>query len=129
MNRTWSISNIDPLTEIVIGCAFEVGNELGYGFLEKVNENALFVLLTQRGLRVEQQRPIKVKFRGAVVGDYFADLVVEDLLIVEIKCASGIDDAHVAQCINYLSATGMRYCLIINFGSKVDVRRLGNTRH
>lgn len=128
MDRPWSVNNIDPLTELVIGCAFDVGNALGYGFLEKVNENALFVSLTRMGLKVEQQKPIKVRFQGVVVGDYYPDLIVEDLLIVEVKCASGIDDAHVAQCVNYLSATGMKWCLIINFGPKVEFRRLGNTR-
>jgi GxxExxY protein len=115
---------LNEITEGVLGCAYRVANELGVGYLEKVYENALFVDVTQSGLRAEQQRPIIVRYHGAVVGEYVADLLVEGLVIVEVKHIRALDDVHTAQCINYLKATGLKVCLLINFGkSKIEIKR------
>ncbi|RME20210.1 MAG: GxxExxY protein [Candidatus Zixiibacteriota bacterium] len=117
----------DALTEQVIGCAYAVGNELGYGFLEKVYENALRIEIERAGLRVVQQQPIQVSYRGQVVGDFVADLVVEGDLIVELKAVRQLDDIHLAQCLNYLKATGLKVGLLINFGGdRVQVKRVVN---
>lgn len=115
--------NINELTEKVIGCAYAVHNALGAGFLEKVYENALRLELAAAGLRVEQQCPIPVQYRGEVVGDFFADLMVEDRLIVELKAVQNIAKEHEVQLVNYLAATGMDDGLLINFGSSVTVKR------
>lgn len=118
----------DGLTETVIGCAYAVANALGNGFLEKVYENALAHELTKKGLLVEQQRPISVQYDGVTVGEYVADLLVEGEVLVELKAARDIEDIHKAQCINYLKATGLAICLLINFGRpKVQIRRLMNS--
>ncbi len=115
----------NSITEVVIGCAYRVANELGIGYLEKVYENAMFADLSISGLRVEQQRPIVVRYRGAIVGEYVADLLVEGLVIVEVKHVRALDDVHTAQCLNYLKATGLKVCLLINFGkSKIEIKRL-----
>jgi GxxExxY protein len=107
----------DKLTEAIIGCAFTVSNTLGIGFLEKVYENALAIELGTTGLKCEQQKPIPVTYRGAGVGDYFADILVEGQVILEIKAANAIEDSHKAQLINYLKATGIHRGLILNFGT------------
>lgn len=113
------------LTEKIIGCGFEVHNELGGGFLERVYENALAHVLRDSGFKVEQQRKLTIRFRGVVVGDYVADLIVEDNVLVEIKAGSGLDQAHTAQCLNYLKATGIRVGLLLNFGPhKLQFKRL-----
>ena len=115
------------LTEQIIGCAFSVANELGCGFLEKPYENALAYELRNAGLFVEQQHPILIRYRDVVVGDYIADLVVERSVIIELKAIKDLDDIHSAQCINYLKATGIPICLLINFGKpKIDVKRFIN---
>jgi GxxExxY protein len=115
------------LTEQIIGCAYAVGNTLGYGFLEKVYENALAHELAKSGIKVAQQYPIKVYYDGLCVGYYFADLIVDDRIIVELKAAKCLDDSHLAQCLNYLKATDLRLGLLINFGNKkVEVRRVVN---
>ncbi len=120
-------AEINSLTELIIGSAYTVANELGFGFLEKVYENALRVLLIRAGIDVKQQEPIFVRFQGAVVGEYFADLLIENCIIVELKSAKAIDEAHKAQCVNYLKATGMKICLLINFGpEKVEIKRFRN---
>ena len=115
--------SINELTEKVIGCAYEVHNALGAGFLEKVYENALRLELTAAGLEVKQQHPIPVEYRGEVVGDFFADLMVEDKLVVELKAVQSIAKEHEVQLVNYLAATGMDNGLLINFGSSVTVKR------
>jgi GxxExxY protein len=107
----------DKLTETIIGCAFTVSNSLGCGFLEKVYENALTIELKAAGLRCEQQKPIPVTYRGDSVGDYFADILVEGQVILEIKASKAIDETHQAQLINYLKATGIHRGLILNFGT------------
>lgn len=117
----------DELTEKVIGCAYKVANQLGYGFLEKVYENALCIELTKSGVKVEQQRSIQVMYSGEVVGDFVADLVVEDELIIELKVSKNLVEAHLAQCLNYLKATGKHLGLLISFGvNKVQVKRVVN---
>lgn len=111
----------------IIGCCYIVANTLGVGFLEKVYENALAIELRKAGLKVEQQKIIKVLYAGAVVGDYVADLLVEDLILVELKVAKALDNIHMAQALSYLKATGKRLCLLINFGvPKLDIQRVIN---
>jgi GxxExxY protein len=117
--------NTDEITERIIGCVIAVSNALGVGFLEKVYENALTHELGKAGLRVRQQEPIKVHYDGVVVGDYAADLVVEDGVIVELKVAKVIDPIHEAQLLNYLKATDARVGLILNFGApRLGIKRL-----
>jgi len=115
----------DPLTAEVIGCAYEVANTLGHGFLEKVYENALMHLLRKKGLRVEQQYPINVHFDGIVVGEFAADILVGGSLIVELKSVKELNDVHIAQRPNSLKATEIKTCLLINFGKpRIDIKRL-----
>ena len=117
--------SVDELTERVIGCAMMVSNSLGCGFLEKVYENALAHELRKHGLCVQQQIPIEVSYDGVAVGVYVADLIVNDLLVLELKAARAIDDAHVAQCINFLKACGKSIGLILNFGTpRLQIKRL-----
>jgi GxxExxY protein len=108
----------------VIGCAFKVGNKLGFGYLEKCYKNALALELRKLGLNVSPEHPIDVLYDGVVIGEYFADLLVEDLVIIELKATKGIDPAHQAQCINYLVATGKPICLLIHFGQRVEIKRI-----
>ena len=115
----------DPLTEVVIGLVFKVANTLGSGFLEKVYENSLAIELHGAGLAFHQQVPIIVAYQGHVVGSYLADLVVEGSLLIELKACRSLEDAHSAQCLNYLKATSLRTCLLINLGTpKPQIRRL-----
>src|SRR5215467_9618556 len=113
----------DAITEIIIGCAFEVHNKLGSGFLEKVYENALCIELRKKGLKVEQQSSIKVWYEGQVIGYYAADLWVEDRIIVELKAVQSLTKEHELQVVNYLTATKVDTGLLINFGSSVQVKR------
>lgn len=115
--------NINELTEKVIGCAYVVHNALGAGFLEKVYENALGLELAAAGLGVRQQHPIPVRYRGEVVGDFYADLMVENRLVVELKAVHNVAKEHEVQLVNYLAATGMDDGLLVNFGSSVTVKR------
>ena len=120
-----SLKALDKITEQVIGCAYQVQNELGAGFLEKVYENAMVHACRKAGLFVKQQHPISVRFDGVVVGDYVADLIVNESVLVELKAAAVLTDIHQAQCLNYLKATGLKVCLLINFGKpRVEVKRL-----
>ncbi len=116
-------TRINAITEQVIACAFKVSNTLGRGYLEKVYENALAHECRKTGLRVDQQLRLLVKYDDVVVGDYVADIVIESLVVLEIKAARSFDSAHEAQCINYLAATGLPICLLLNFGTRVEVRR------
>lgn len=117
-------TKLNALTSEIIRCAFAVGNGLGAGFLEKVYENALTHELRKSGLAVEQQKEIEVRYDNVMVGHYVADLVVADSVIVELKAVKAFDAIHYAQCLNYLKATGIKICLLINFGSpKVQVKR------
>lgn len=116
---------LNEITEKIIGCAYMVSNVLGVGFLEKVYENALVFELKRLNLKVEQQKPVKVLYKNVIVGDYYADLVVENLVIVELKATKRIEDIHLAQCLYYLKATGLSLGLIINFGKpKVEIKRV-----
>lgn len=94
-------SHMNAISEKIIGRAFTVSNTLGAGFLEKVYENALAIELRKANLHVEQQAPLKVLYEGIVVGDYFADIVVENEILVELKTINAITEVHQAQCINY----------------------------
>ena len=115
----------DPLTATVIGCAYEVANTLGHGFLEKVYENALAHQLRKAGLDVVQQHPVNVYFDGIVVGEFFADIMINDTLIIELKSVNELAGVHTAQCLNYLRATCVKTCLLINFGKpRIDIRRI-----
>ena len=115
------------LTEQIIGCAYTVGNNLGCGFLEKVYEKALTIELIDSGLSIKTQEPIKVHYSGNVVGEYFADIVVEDEIILELKAVKKIENIHFAQCQNYLKATGKKLGLLINFGGeRIQVKRVAN---
>jgi GxxExxY protein len=111
------------LTEQIISCAYEVHNVLGSGFLEKVYENALLHELTSRGIKAEAQKQIAVSYKGMVVGEYCADIVVEDSLIIELKAVEKLTDVHEIQLKNYLKATPIEVGLLINFGKSVEVKR------
>ena len=111
------------ITEKIIGGAYAVYNTLGFGFLEKVYENALAIKLRQNGLAVVQQAPITVYFENEIVGEYFADLFVENKVIVELKAISTLNPLHEVQLIHYLKATGIRIGLLINFGEKIRIVR------
>ena len=106
------------LTFKIIGMAMEVHRELGFGFLEKVYENALKVAFRLAGVKAEQQVPIKVYFKSVVVGDYIADILVEDKIILELKSQDKITDVHRAQTLNYLKATNHKVSLLLNFGKR-----------
>jgi GxxExxY protein len=111
------------LTEEVISAFYKVYNVLGYGFLEKVYENALYLELKEMNFDVEQQKPIEVKYEGQSVGSYFADLVVDRTIINELKAAEKLIEDHEFQLINYLKATDMEVGLLLNFGKKPEIRR------
>ncbi len=111
------------LTSKIIECFYRVYNTLGYGFLEKVYENALKLELEKSGLFVERQKPIKVYYGSEVVGEYFADLYVNDQVIIELKAAEAICEEHEYQLLNYLKATGVEVGLLLNFGKKPEIRR------
>ncbi len=120
----------EGITKAVIGCAFEVINELGAGFLESVYEKALVLALRQKGISVVCQHPIQVLFRNENVGDFYADLLVEAKVIVELKAVKTLLPEHQAQIINYLNATGIEVGLLINFGNpKLEYRRFTRSRN
>jgi GxxExxY protein len=102
----------------IVGCAMEVHSKLGSGFLEKVYENALMVLFRKEGIAARQQTPIKVNFEGELVGEYYADILVDEKIILELKTTDKIVDIHRAQMLHYLRATGIKLGMILNFGSK-----------
>lgn len=110
-------------TGAIIKVFYKVYNELGYGFLEKVYENAMVIELREMGLVVEQQKPIWVYYQGQLVGEYFADLVVNNSVIVELKSGESIARAHEVQLINYLRATEFEVGLLLNFGQSPEYRR------
>jgi GxxExxY protein len=113
----------EALTGQILQVFFKVYNTLGYGFLEKVYENALVYELQKLGLDVRPQYPIKVHYNGVVVGDYFADLLIEGLVIVELKVAESIAKAHISQLDNYLRATAVEVGLLLNFGPEPAFKR------
>jgi len=111
------------LTGKIIKAFYDVYNQLGYGFLENVYENALVHELRKRGHSVTQQAPISVRYDTIIVGEYFADMLVDGTVIIELKRADRINKAHVAQLLNYLKATDMEVGLVLNFGPKPEFRR------
>jgi len=113
------------ITEKIIGACFEVANELGAGYLESVYQKALAIVLRQKGMSVLEQYPLTVYFRNQSVGDFFADLIVEGKVIVELKAVKALAPEHQAQVISYLKTTGRPVGLLVNFGSpKVEIKRL-----
>ena len=116
---------LNRISKKIIGCVYEVGKILKYGYLEKVYENALAHELHKSGLMVAQQHPVTVKYDGVVVGHYTADLFVESSVLVELKVVASLDASHRAQGLNYLAATGLPLCLLINFGRpRIEIARL-----
>jgi GxxExxY protein len=111
------------ITEKIIGVFYEVYNGLGYGFLEKVYENAMMLEFEKEGIPAVSQAPIRVFYDGKVVGEYFADLLVADKVIVEIKATRVLAPEHEAQLLNYLKATDKEVGLLLNFGPKPEIRR------
>lgn len=115
---------VNQVTERIIGCAFKVSNTLGCGFLERVYENALVHELRKQGFKAVAQQPIPVFYDGVLVGDYWADIIVSDLVILELKASSESHEVHSAQCLNYLKATGKPICLLLNFGKpRLEIKR------
>ena len=112
------------ITEAIIRAFYKVYNTLGFGFLEKVYENALYLELLGNGLSVQRQKPIKVHYETNLVGEYFADLIVNDVVILELKAAEGLIKEHELQLINYLKATEIEVGLLLNFGTKPQFKRL-----
>ncbi|MDH5717707.1 MAG: GxxExxY protein [Spirochaetia bacterium] len=113
----------DNLTEKIIGSAFEVHKTLGFGFLEKVYENSLIIELREHGLKADNQLPLKVHYKTQIVGDYIADILVEDKIIIEIKAVNMLAKEHEVQLVNYLKATNKEIGLLINFGKSVTIKR------
>ena len=117
--------DINDITYSINGAVFEVNRVLGPGFLEKVYENALTIELKNKGLTVENQIPIKVVYKGKPIGDYIADILVENKVIIEVKTVRKIDKIHEAQLLNYLKATGIHLGLLVNFRHpKAEVKRM-----
>ena len=115
----------DSLTEQVLAAVFEVSNTLGAGFLEKVYERALLIELSSCGIRATAQASFAVTYKGQYVGEYYADILVEDVLVVELKCVERLANEHTAQCLNYLRASGRTLCLLVNFQKpKVEWKRI-----
>lgn len=115
---------LDELTEKIIGCAYEVSNALGSGFPESIYEKALHYQAIKTGLKSERQYQMKVYFDGILMGEFFADLLVQEKILVEIKAVRVLDELHVSQAMNYLKASGMPICLLVNFGRpKIEIRR------
>lgn len=111
------------LTDEIISCFYKVYNTLGYGFLEKIYEKSLLLELKNNGLSCEAQKPIKVYYNNEIVGEYFADIVVEDKIILELKASEIMLDQYNCQLINYLKATGIELGLVLNFGKKPEISR------
>ncbi len=121
--REW----LDGITRKIIGSAQRVSTVMGNGFLEKVYANALLIELKRAGLDVRCEVALKVKYENKVVGVYVADMIVEDEVLVELKAVMALDRIHQAQCLNYLKATGLTVCLLINFGRpKIEIKRVVN---
>jgi GxxExxY protein len=118
------VHNINDLTYQINGAIFEVSRTLGSGFLEKVYENALIIELRKRKIKAENQVPIKVRYKNTVVGEYFADIIVQDKVILELKAIEHLSKLHEAQILNYLKATGIQVGLLVNFKHpKAEIKR------
>jgi len=115
----------EELTHKILEACFEVSQEMGAGFLESVYHKSLLIALRQKGLKAQSQVPLVVKFCGEVVGEFYADVLVEDKVIVELKAVTALAPEHKAQVINYLKATGIEVGLLVNFGRpKIEYHRL-----
>ena len=115
---------INDLTFLINAAVFEVNRELGPGFLEKVYENVLLLELANKGLKAKSQVPIKVKYKGSEVGDYYADIIVEEQVVIEVKAIESLQKIHQAQLLNYLKATGRKVGLLVNFTyPKAQIKR------
>ena len=124
------LAAFDSLTERVLGAVFEVSNTLGAGFLEKIYERALLRELNLRGIRASSQASVTVNYKGLCIGQYLTDILVEDVLLIELKCAERLAPEHTAQCLNYLKASGLTVCLLINFQKpKVEWKRIAHGFH
>jgi len=118
---------LNDLSGRVIRCGFTVLNALGVGFLEKAYENSLAIELREAGLAIVQQHGVRVVYHDVVVGEYFPDLLVEDVLPVELKTVKALDDSHRMQCTYYLKASGLRLCLLLNLGkARLEIKRVVN---
>ena len=116
---------LNDITYNIRGAIFEVNKVLSSGFLEKVYENALFVELNSRGLRAKSQVPLKVTYKDEIVGDYFADIIVEEKVLVELKTVDKLSKIHEAQLLNYLKTTGIQVGLLVNFKPEtVEIKRM-----
>jgi GxxExxY protein len=124
MNADESRYAHSELTETIIGTFYEVYNELGFGFVESVREAGMCIALRSRGVTVQRQCPVPVWFRGEQIGNFVADMVVNDTVILELKAARALDAAHIAQLLKYLRATPLEIGLLLNFGQRPNVRRL-----
>lgn len=111
------------LTDQILKVFYKVYNELGYGFLEKVYQNAMYLELKSQGFEVDAQKPIKVYYNSEIVGDFFADLIINDLVILELKACEMLVKVHSAQTLNYLKATNIEIALLLNFGEKPEIKR------
>jgi GxxExxY protein len=112
------------ITEGILGCFYRAGNRMGHGFLESVYERIMYIELTEHGMHVRSKVRLPVRYRGRLVGDFEADLIVEDLVVVEIKAGRAIEPAATAQVINYLRASELEVGLILNFGPSLEFRRV-----
>lgn len=111
------------ITEKIIGASYDVHNFLGSGFLEKVYQNSLAVELRSLAFKVDVEKPIKVAYKGEIVGNYFTDIMVDEKVIVEVKAIKDLSTIHEVQLVNYLKATGIEVGLLINFGNSVQIKR------
>jgi len=111
------------ITKRIIKSFYSVYNKLGFGFLEKVYENAMMIELLSDGLYCEKQKPIKVYYKEKIVGDYYVDILVENKIIIELKASEGIVEEHELQLINYLKATDLEIGLLLNFGKQAQFKR------
>ena len=127
MNADEKRNSQDQITRLTIGAAQRVSTVLGNGFLEKAYENALMIELKRSGLIAQAQTPIQVKYESEVVGEYLVDILVEKQILIELKAVIALDNIHKAQCMNYLKASQLSVCLLINFGQpKIEIKRIVN---
>ncbi len=123
------MNELNKISEKIIGCAFKVSNTLGSGFLEKVYQNALMIELAENGLLPEKEKPISIKYKNKIVGEYYADILVNKKVIIETKAVKSLNEIHQVQLLNYLKATNLRLGLLINFGTpKVQIKRMINEK-
>jgi len=127
MNADKHGNEFNIITDKIIQCVYKVGNKLGVGFLEKVYENALCYELSKAGLNIKNQYKMNVIYENIIIGEYFADIFVENKVIIELIVVKKIDDIHFAQCINYLKISNLNLCLLINFyNPKIEIKRIVN---